>query len=95
MKIIATRKSDQNHAAVDPWTVVHFGAGLAAGLLEISFPAAMLAAGAYELFEQAIERSDPGQEFFKTSGPETIPNVIVDLGIFGLGLWLGRRWSDT
>jgi hypothetical protein len=95
MKIIATRKSEQNDAAIDPWTVVHFGVGLAFGLWGMPFLWSMFAAGAYEIFEQALERSEVGQTIFTTSGPENIPNVIVDLGVFALGHQLGRAWNDS
>lgn len=95
MKVIATRKSEQNNAAIDPWTVVHFGFGLAAGLMDFSYTASFLAAAAYEIFEQGLERSEFGQDLFETSGPENFPNVVVDLGVFGLGIWLGKRWNAS
>ena len=93
MKVIATRKRHQNRAAVDPWTVVHFASGLAAGLMDIprslSFPAAV----AYEIAEQYLERTEAGEEIFETKGPETFPNVAVDLAAFALGQWMGERWN--
>ncbi len=95
MKILARSKSEQNEAAIDPWTVVHFGFGLASGLMGISWPVTMLAAAAYEVFEQGLERSEFGQDLFETSGPENLPNVVIDLGVYGLGVWLGKRWNRT
>jgi hypothetical protein len=95
MKIVATSKADQNDSAIDPWTVVHFGVGLAAGLMGFGFAPSMLAATAYEVFEQGLERSGFGQDLFLTSGPENMPNVVVDLAVFGVGHWLGARWNDT
>ena len=95
MKLIATAKPDQNRAAVDPWTVVHFSAGLAAGLIEIAPRTAFGAAVAYEVVEQLFERDERGKNFFKTSGPEHPANAVVDLAIFALGHWLGRRWNRT
>ena len=95
MKVLATRKSDQNDAAIDPWTVVHFGIGLGAGLMNLGFWPSMAAAGAYEIFEQGLERSEFGQDLFETSGPEKLPNVAIDMVVFGLGVWLGRRWNTT
>lgn len=95
MKIIATTKAEQNRAAVDPWTIIHFSAGLASGLvnapLRVTFPLAVL----YEIFERRLEAVDVGQEIFDTSGPERLPNALVDLGVFLLGHGLGRRWNDT
>lgn len=95
MKFIATSKSEQNQAAVDPWTVVHFAMGLAAGLVEMHRETAMGAAIAYEAIEQFVERTDPGREFFKASGPEIPANVVVDLAVFALGYWWGERWNRS
>lgn len=95
MKILATHKGEQNRAAVDPWTVVHFGAGLALGLVGASRWWSLGLAAGYEVVEQALERRRVGQEFFKTSGPEAAPNAVVDLTVFTLGHELGRRWNET
>lgn len=95
MKLVATAKPDQNRAAIDPWTAVHFAAGLAAGLIELQRETAMGAAIAYEVVEQVFERSDAGRDFFKTSGPEEPANVVVDIAVFALGYWLGERWNRS
>jgi len=95
MKLVATRKSDQNRASMDPWTVVHLSAGLAFGLMNVPIRWALSAAVAYELAEQVFQRFDWGQEFFKTSGPEVVPNAIVDTAIFAVGHWLGRKWNES
>ena len=93
MKLLATSKADQNVAVLDPWTVVHLGAGLAAGLLGFRFVPTMAAATAYELAEQVAERTDTGRELFKTSGPETPANIAADMIVIGLGWWLGERYN--
>lgn len=95
MKLVATSKPDQNRAAVDPWTAVHLAAGLAAGLMEVSTTSALTAAVAYEAVEQVFERKDAGKELFKTAGPEHPANSVVDLAVFALGHWLGRRWNRS
>jgi hypothetical protein len=95
MKVVATEKSEQNYAIVDPWTVVHFGAGLALGLMNTPLRASIAAAAAYELVEQYLERSDAGKELFDSSGPESLPNAILDLAIFAAGHQLGRMWNRT
>jgi len=95
MRVVATKKREQNHAVVDPWTVVHFGVGLALGLMNAPLRAALAGAFAYELVEQYFERSDAGKELFDTSGPEAIPNAIVDLAIFAAGHQLGNMWNQT
>lgn len=95
MKILARKKSDQNKAAVDPWTLVHFAVGLAAGLVEMPIIPALALAAAYEVFEHMAESSEAGADFFNTSGAERIPNVAVDLGIFVAGHAAGKAWNKT
>jgi hypothetical protein len=95
MKILATRKKEQNEAVLDPWTVVHFGVGLALGLMNAPLRASLAAAAAYELVEQYFERHDAGKELFDTKGPEAIPNAIVDLVVLAAGHQLGKMWNDT
>lgn len=95
MKLLATRKRDQNRAAVDPWTVVHFSTGLALGLMDIPLRTSVAAAVAYEAVEQVLERRRVGQELFETSGPESVPNATVDVAIFVAGHLLGARWNRT
>ena len=95
MKLVATRKGEQNRAVVDPWTVVHFATGLAAGLVEMPRDWALAAAVAYELAEQYAERQDWGQDFFETSRAEALPNATMDLAAFALGHWMGELWNGT
>lgn len=95
MKLIATNKAEQNKALIDPWTAVHAGFGLAAGLMGLNFYWSMAGATVYEVVERQLEKSKTGQELFKTSGPEIVGNAIVDIGIFGIGWWLGDRWNKT
>lgn len=95
MKLIATRKSEQNRAAVDPWTAVHVAAGLAAGLMNIPLRWTLAAGVAYEIAEQIIERIPEGQEFFETSGPERASNAVVDVAVLVVGHRLGQWWNRT
>lgn len=94
MKILATQKSEQNRAAVDPWTAVHLSTGLALGLVEIPLRFAFAASVVYELAEQVFERREWGQEMFETHGPESLPNALVDSAVFLTGHWLGQRWNE-
>jgi hypothetical protein len=95
MKLVATRKSEQNRAAVDPWTAVHLAMGLALGLTATPLCRALAAAVAYEVAEQVFERRAWGQAFFVTSGPEALANAMVDLAVFVAGHGLGRAWNAT
>ena len=62
MRLLATRKSEQNQATVDPWTVVHLSAGLALGLVGASLRWSLAAAITYEVVEQAFERPEVFQD---------------------------------
>jgi hypothetical protein len=93
LKLVATQKAEQNKAIVDPWTFVHFASGLALGLVNAPLKWWLPMAAAYEVAEQILERSDAGKEFFDTSGPEAVPNALVDLAAFAAGHELGRRWN--
>lgn len=95
MKIIATKKSDQNLALVDPWTLVHFSVGLAAGLANVPPKWAIAGAVAYELAEQIFERTNFGQRFFSVSGPETLLNAALDVFVFAAGQYLGDEWNQS
>jgi hypothetical protein len=94
-RILATRKSEQNRAAADPWTAVHLASGLALGLIGVPLRHALAAAVAYEVAEQVFERQAWGQALFVTSGPEVLANALVDTAIFAAGHWLGRAWNAT
>jgi hypothetical protein len=95
MKIVATEKAEQNRAVADPWTVVHFATGLAFGLINAPLRWWLPAAAAYEVVEHYIEKSDAGKEIFNTSGPEVLPNSLLDLAAFAAGHQLGRLWNRT
>lgn len=95
MKLIATKKGEQNRSVLDPWTVVHFAAGLAAGLVRFPRDWAIASAVAYELAEQYAERREWGQEFFETRRPESVPNAVIDVAVFMIGHRLGEAWNDT
>lgn len=95
MILIATKKSEQNEAIIDPWTVVHLGVGLAAGLANVSKGWALVGAVAYELVEQWFERTEFGQNFFTVSGPENVLNSAVDILVFAAGQYLGEKWNQS
>ncbi len=95
MRVIATEKAEQNRAALDPWTVVHFSSGLAMGLMEVPLRWALLAAASYEVIEQAAERETWGQDLFNSARPESFSNALMDVVVFAAGHWLGSLWNQT
>ena len=93
--IFAKTKSDQNRAVLDPWSGVHAGVGLAAGLLGLPIGWAFVPAVLYEIAEGRAELDSGVQALFKVSAPETAENQAADLVVFGIGYIVGRRWNQT
>ena len=93
MKLVALHHDDQNAALLDPWSLIHLSAGLFAGLVGVGVVPSMIAAVAYEGFEQLAERQSWGQKIFKTSGSETIANIVTDVALFAIGWYLGERYN--
>ena len=92
MQLVARDKSEQNRAVIDPWTVVHFGFGLAAGLMRLPEVPVVAAAVAYEVFERHVETKVSDQNFFKTSGPEIPANAVFDVVVYWMAYRLGKKW---
>jgi len=95
MNLIATSKAEQNESLVDPWTLVHFAAGLAVGLMGFSAAAAVTGAIAYEVIEQPLERAEFGKNLFNVSKPETLGNQVVDVFVFAAGHAAGQAWNNS
>lgn len=95
MKLLATEKAEQNEAAIDPWTLVHFSAGLALGLMDTSLRRALGLALTYEASEQVFERHKLGRAFFDTQRPESLPNAVMDVVALAAGHRLGQLWNRT
>lgn len=94
MKLVALTKAEQNEAVLDPWTVVHFAVGLAAGMTKVRFGPLFVAAVGYEFLENAAERKPEIAKLFQTSGPESLPNAAADVVIMSIGWYLGSRWNQ-
>lgn len=95
MKIVATRKDEQNEALVDPWTLIHFSTGLALGLMNAPLSSSLVAAVGYEVAEQFVERRRWGERLFDISRPESLANAALDVVVFAVGHGAGRRWNRT
>ena len=93
--LFAATKADQNLALVDPWTLVHAGIGLAAGLMGFSMGAALAGAVLYEILEGPLERADFGKNLFNVSRPESAGNQVVDVLVFMAAASAGAKWNLT
>jgi len=94
MKLIAWNKKDQNKAVADPWTLVHGGAGLAAGLVNMPMGWAVTAAVLYEIVEHYAQRDPKVLKIFSVSAPEIMPNQIIDIVVFAIGVFAGHRYNE-
>ena len=94
-QLIAFRKSQQNQALLDPWSVVHFGVGLAVGLMGIRMKPAVVGAVLYEFAEAPFEKAGFGKTIFNVSKPETVGNAVLDVLVFALGVRAGHRFNAT
>ena len=95
MKWLARNLDEQNEAAIDPWTLVHFSAGLALGLMRAPLLPSLLGAAAYEVAEQVLERQQVGNRLFSMKGPESSLNLVVDLAVLVGGHLTGQWWLKT
>jgi hypothetical protein len=95
VKLVATKKPEQNRSVADPWTVVHFATGLALGRVNAPLRWWLPVAAAYEVGEHNNEKSETGPELFDTSGPEIVPNAQQDQALLAAGQQLGRLWNRT
>ena len=93
--IFARTKGDQNRAVLDPWSAVHFGVGLAAGLVALPIGWAFVPAVLYEIIEGEAELDPNVRSFFKVSQPETLENQAADLAVFAIGYVVGQRWNKN
>lgn len=80
---------NMNREAVDAWTLVHVGVGILAGAMRVPFRTAMGLAVVYEVLEQGIERTEAGQQFFGSDGPESFINAATDVVVFAVGHKVG------
>lgn len=95
MRLVATRKAEQNRRGLDPWTLVHLSTGLSLGLLGVSLRTALVAGVLYEAVEQVVERTERGRAFFNTTAAEVPLNALLDVAALVAGHQLGERWNAT
>lgn len=78
-----------NSDAVDPWSIVHFLTGVAAGQV-VSFPVYLGLATAYEVAEYAHEYPK-GSAIFGSKRPESMTNIVMDMILGTLGYMIAQK----
>lgn len=79
----------QNVSPLDAWTVTHVATGYTAAKLGLSLGWYFGLSVAYELIEHQMETPD-GSKIFGTKRPESLINVLADLGSGVAGYKLGE-----
>lgn len=87
MKILASERGDTGKAAIDPWSAVAFGSGLAVGLHDLTVTQVILIAAVSKMASTAIIDS--------CEDKETIENKAFDAIAFIVGWKLGQIWNNT
>lgn len=86
---------DANLTLIDRWTPGHFIAGFIAGLYAVPLGWFIALHGAYDLIEQAVERTPAGAVIFATSGPENVTNIIGDTTAALMGWRIGKELRNA
>ena len=90
MKLYAKSRSEQ--AVTDPYSVLHYSAGLATGLGGIGALEAVLGAVVLDIVWSALFKSQPTGLLRKSENEPPI-NKVADIALFALGNYMGRRWN--
>jgi hypothetical protein len=88
-RVLAWSDERTNASALDEWSLVHFGLGLALGAFGANAWLFVLGNVAYEAAELAHE-SPSGSSLFGTKRPEWDVNMVTDLSVAFGGYVIGR-----
>lgn len=91
MKLYARHPQDE--ALTDPYTVLHFSAGLATGLGRVGTLRAVIGAAVVDYLFSKLYDTPVG--IYRKTGHEPPENKVADIAIFALGNYLGRRWTSA
>lgn len=79
-----------NRSVLDPWSLVHAGAGVAAATVNMNPWLFVALATGYEVLEYQLEYPR-GNKLFGTKRPEWDLNMTADLGV-AFGAFVLTRW---
>lgn len=79
-----------NKAAVDAFSLVHFGVGAAAGALGLSWPEVFLGALVFEVLERDLKEHHP--QWFPSPSQDSMANSTTDIGVTTLGGYVGAKY---
>lgn len=90
---MAAATEDTNASALDVWSLVHFGVGVASGAFRLNAWAFVALNVFYEVGE-LVHESPSGSRFFGTKRPETDINMVADLSVAFAGYVIGRALRE-
>lgn len=90
MQLYAKHKYDS--ALTDPYSLLHYSAGLATGLGGVAPFKAIVGAAVVDLAFSYLYQRPTG--LFRKTGHEPPLNKVADIALFALGNYMGRRWSQ-
>lgn len=89
MILVAHHKYDK--AAIDPWSAVSFGSGLASGLTDMSLGRALAILALSDFVFAAIGGK---RGMFSSLEAEPLENKVMDVLFYAYGNSLGRKWAE-
>jgi len=90
MILVAKHKYDK--AAIDPWSAVSFGSGLATGLTDMPIGRAVAILALSDFVFAAIGGK---RGLFSPLDSEPVENKLMDLLFYCYGNSLGRKWTEA
>lgn len=82
----------QESAMLDPYSLIHYSAGLATGLGKVKPGRALIGAAVVDFVFSYLFEAPTG--LYRKTGVEPPINKVADIGLFMLGNYMGRRWSE-
>lgn len=89
MKLFAGNRHQQG--LTDPWSAVHFSAGLTTGLASVPLAQAVVFAVLTDAAISWLTQSSSG--LLRRLDDEPPANKVADILLFALGNHLGRQWN--
>jgi hypothetical protein len=77
---------------LDPYSLLHYSAGLATGLGGVAPIKAIVGAALADLAFSYLYQRPTG--LFRKTEVEPPINKVADIALFALGNYMGRRWSE-
>lgn len=92
MNVKLYAKHPHDAALTDPYSLLHYSAGLATGLGKVPPLKAIIGAATVDLVFSYLYQRPTG--LYRKTGAEPPLNKVADIALFALGNYMGRRWQS-